>query len=370
MHPHPDTQSLFRSLLQDDDGDAFDPDSRAAQESLNRILAAPPLPVDHQRATPVLRIVFAGVAASAAVVAVIVVPSLGGSRSGLAQAAVISRAAAALERPNTILYLQVHGYSAHGGICVRFGECIFAASAGRQAGISPNPAEDVLTYSSREWISPDGSVEHTIYDDGVESVINAAAREDVTYDPGDNTVTTVTETGVGVPSPSGEPSPLPSPADFQDPAYYKRLYRQARTGTQKVRLVGQTTIAGRSVYQLRFDSRPAPPARPPAGDMCGSTVCTAPGLEILVYVDSKTFAPVRSVTMTLNTDNLPGIPPGTSVSGVTDFTARSLPDTPENRGLLQMSQHPGAATVRVPEAESRAALEAWFGSRTARGTGR
>jgi len=309
----------------------------------------------------VLRFALTGTAAGAVLAAVIVVPSLGGSRSGLAQAAVISRAAAALEQPNTILYLQVQDYSAHRVICVRFGECSFGDSAGREGGISANPAEDTLTYSSQEWVSPDSSVEHAIYNNGVETVTNQDAHEDSTYDPSDNTLTTVTETGVGLPAPSGERAPLPAPADFQDPVYYKNLYREAQAGTQKVRVVGQTTIAGKSVYQLQFDNRST--AHLPAGDMCGSTICTPPGHEILVYLDSQTFMPIRSVTLTLNTSNLPGIPQGTSVTSVTDFTAQSLPDTSQNEALLQMSQHRGAEKVKVAEAQSKAALEAWMESR-------
>ncbi len=362
MPQHPDATALFRSLLEDDDGDPFDPDSPAARASLERILAAPPLPASSHRRSPVLRFALMGTAAGAVLAAIIVVPSLGGSRSGLAQAAVISRAAAALEQPNTILYLQVQDYSAHAVICVRFGECSSGDSATREGGISANPAEDTLTSSSQEWVSPDSSVEHTIYNNGVETVTNEDTHEDSTYDPSDNTLTTVTETGAGFHSPSGERSPLPAPADFQDPAYYKNLYREAQAGTQKVRLVGQATIAGKSVYQLQFDSTWTPPAHPPAGDMCGSTVCTPPAIEILVYLDSQTFTPVRSVTMTLNTTNRPGIPKGTSVTSVTDFTAQSLPDTSQNEALLQMSQHPGAATVKVSEAQFKAALGAWMES--------
>jgi hypothetical protein len=361
VHQHLDTTALFGSLLCVEDADAFDPDSPVARASLERILAAPALPTSHHRPRAVLRFVLAGTAASAVLAAVIVVALVGGSRSELAQAAVISHAAAALERPNTILYLQVQDYSAHGGICVRFGECSFAVSPGK-GEISANPADDTLTYSSREWVSPDGSVEHTIYDSGVETVTDQDTHEDSTYDPGDNTLTTVTETGVGRSAPSGEASPLPSSADFEDPAYYKNLYREAQAGTQKVRLLGQTTIAGKSVYELEFHSTWTPPAHPAAGDMCGSTVCAPPGIEILVYLDSQTFTPVRSVTITLNTRELPGIPEGASVTSVTDFTARVLPDISQNGGVLEMSQHPGATKVQVPEAHFQAALGAWMES--------
>jgi len=288
-----------------------------------------------------------------------VATSLSGPRPAIAQAAVISRAASALDQPGTILYLRVQDYSAYGAICVRFGQCISPSSSRREAGISANPAEDTVTYTSREWVSPDASQEHTIYNDGTETVSNRQTHEDATYDPAENTLTTLTDVGLGsAPPRSSTPLPLPSPSDFESPTYYESLLREAQAGTQNVQLVGQATIGGTSTYELRFDIARTPPAHPPAGDMCGSEVCAPPGLEILVYLDSRTFTPVRSVMITLNTNDRPGIPAGASVTNVTDFSAELLPDTRGNERLLQMSRHPGATRIRQTEAQFRATLGA------------
>ncbi len=310
------------------------------------------------------RLGFTAVPVALAAAGFAVASSLNGPRPAIAQAAVISRAAAALDQPNTILYLRVQDYSAHGGICVRFGQCIFPSSPGREAGISADPAEDTVTYTSQEWVSPSGSQEHTIYSNGTETVSNQDSHEDATYDPADNTLTILTDVGLGnTPPPSATPLPLPSPSDFENPAYYESLYHEAQAGTQNVQLVGQATIAGRSVYELRFDIAPTPSAHSPAGDMCGSEVCTPPDLEILVYLDSQTFTPVRSVVITLNTNDRPGIPAGATVTSVTDFLAQTLPDTPANERLLQMSSHPGATQIQQTEAQSRATLGAWMQAR-------
>ena len=103
--------------------------------------------------------------ALAAVVALLVVPSFDGSQTAVAQAAVLTRAAAALDQPNTILYVQVHDYSADGdgpsmlggdelggfAMCVP-GPCSRSATpATPQTGISADPSADTLTYSSQEW---------------------------------------------------------------------------------------------------------------------------------------------------------------------------------------------------------------------------
>ncbi len=304
---------------------------------------------------PAWRVVLAAIPVVLAAAGFVVVTSLSGPQPGIAQAAVISRAAAALEQPNTILYLQVQNYSAHTRIiCIRFGQCI-GEPGDQDTGISANPADDTVTYTSQQWISHDGNQEHTIYSNGTETVDNQDTYEYAAYDPTDNTLTTVTNFGLRNPHPpSSTRSPLPSPADFESPTYYESLYREAQAGTQNVQLVGQTTIEGQPVYELRFDITPTPPAHPPAGDMCGSTVCMPPGLEILVYLDTQSYTPVRSVQLTVNTNNLPGIPEGATVTDVENFSAQTLPDTAANEHLLQMSSHPGATQIQQTEAEADA----------------
>jgi hypothetical protein len=308
---------------------------------------------------------FAAIAVALAAGVFAVVSSLGGSRPGIAQAAVISRAVAALEQPNTILYLQVQDYSAEGGICVLRGECIFRALPGRGTGISADPAEDTVTYSSQEWVSPDGSEDHTIYNNGVETVRNEETHEYEAYDPADNTVTTLTDFGLAKGPPSRARVPIPATSDFENPTYYENLYREAQAGTQQVQLLGATTIGGTPVYELRFDIEFAPPPHPAAGDMCGSEACTPPDQQILVYLDSQTFTPVRSVMITLNTADRPGLPQGASVTNVTDFVAHRLPDTAANEQLLEMSSHPGATQTRETQAQSKATLGAWMDAQVA-----
>lgn len=319
------------------------------------------------------------VAVAAAVV--IVVPSLGGSRSGIAQAAVLKRAAAALNQANTIFYLQAQQYSAIGGApCITEGVAPFLvcgpiSTTQAQTGISANPADDALRYSSQEWLNSDGSQDHTIYSNGYETVNNTNTQQYSSYDASDNTLTTLSATGdTSTPITSASP-PLgqPTAADLANPSYYESLYQEAEAGQQNTQdgttasaqLVGETTIAGESVYELRFDFHFTPPANPPAGDICGSTVCTRPDQATLLYLDSQTFLPVRSVNLIVNRTDQPGIPPGTAVWSITDLSVQSLPDTPANENLLQMSPHPGATEIEQTDGQNRADLEAYLKAQVA-----
>jgi hypothetical protein len=124
------------------------------------------------------RLALVGVPATFAAVALIVIPSLGGSSPAIAQAAVLRHAAAALDQPNTITYLSVQDYSATGmGPCyLGLGAplpCIGTGSGAATAtGISADPADDALTYGSQEWTGPDGQT-RTLYNNGDELVSNA-----------------------------------------------------------------------------------------------------------------------------------------------------------------------------------------------------
>ena len=307
------------------------------------------------------------VAVLAAVVALAVVPSLDGSRTGIAQAAVLTRAAAALDQPNTILYLQVQQYSAIGlGPCMPGGQstlmCLPASSA--DTAISADPADDTLTYSFQEWLSPDGNQGHTIYNNGDETVSNTDTNQYSAYDPADNTLTTLTDMNYGSTPPSASSSPslaavFPTSSNFSNPSYYENLYQQAQSGEQNAHLVGQTTVGGKSVYELQFSGTdPKPPANPPPGDMCGYTLCTPSDSEILLYLDSQTFTPVRTVYLIRNTSDQPGVPPGTAVWDVANYAVQSLPDTPANETLLQMTPHPGATQVQQTDAQYIAELRA------------
>lgn len=390
MHEHPDATLLLRSLAADCGEDGFDPDAPAARASLERILAEPPLgeaplaepphrrrPTRHLRAArgpgsahrrrPARRLAFAAtVPVALAVAGFAVVTSFGGPRAGIAQAAVIARAAQALAPTDSILYLQVQQYSAvNGGPCLLGGRdeamCVGTSPPNPGTGISANPADDTLTDSFQEWASPDASIRHILYGGGDEIASSAGTDEFSAYDAADNTITTLTDVNpaeLAPPPTSATPTPDPSVPDLQSPAYYENLYQQAQAGTLNAQLIGQTTIGNESVYELQFNIDPQPPANPPPGDYCGKTVCMPTPSEVLLYLDSQTFEPVRTVELLLNNTDQPGIPDGTSVWNVTNLTVQSLPDTPANESLLAMTAHPGATQTTETEAQYRAQLDA------------
>ena len=260
------------------------------------------------------------------------VASIGGSRTAIAKAAVLRRAAAALaEQPNTILYLQVHDYG-YIQLCLLAGECIGVAPSHTHHEISANPANDTLSFSFRRWLSPDGSELHTLYSSGDETASNKLTRVYEHYDPADNTLTTLSDAVVAKTPASTGIGPLLSTSDFTDPSYFESLYKQAEAGEEDAQLLGRTRIDGESVYELRFVFKVRHPA-----------------YVILLYIDSQTFTPVRLITGgDASTYSQPGIPDG-PVANVTDFVLRRLPDTRANAKTLDMSPHPGAKQIRETE---------------------
>ncbi len=364
MRHDPDPMTLLHAPPDGRRDRMFDPDSPAARASLECILAASPLPAARRRRPAVRRLAVAAVPVTLAGGALVVGLSLSSPRTGIAQAAMLTRAAAALEHPGTITYLQVQAYTAAGTVtCVLGGHprpiCIGAPQGNPGAGISEDPADDTLTYSSREWLSPDGLREHTVYDNGDETMTNAATHEYEAYDAADNTLTTITDRPQASPSPqagASQPLPLPTIQDFAQPSYYESLYQQAQAGVQSVQLLGQSTIGGRQVYELRFALQGPSPEHAGAGDMCGDAACAAPATAVVLYLDSTTFMPVRTVETVSNTGDLPGLPDGTSVRSVTDFAAESLTATTANEGLLEVAPHPGATNIEQTEAQYRAEL--------------
>ncbi len=263
----------------------------------------------------------------------------------------IARAAQALHQPDSILHLQVQQYDAHTEICLLYRDCLQSGSPVAQGGISADPSQDTPSYSYQEWLSPDGSQRRTLYSTGDENVSDASSGSYTysVYDPTDNTATTLTD---------GDVADVPDQA-AQYPAigYFENLYQEALAGKQDLTLVGQTTIDGESVYEMQIDVPFTPPADPPPGDLCGGSACMGPDTTTLLYLDSQTFAPVRSVRMIDNVRDSPGIPPGSSVEDVTDFVAQTLPDTPANEALLAMSAHPGATQVQQTDAQYEAQLK-------------
>jgi hypothetical protein len=333
------------------------------------------------RRLPARRFAFVASAAALAAVTLVLVTTLGGSRPQVAQAAVLTRAVAALDQPGTITHLQVQDYSATGlgpcflGLAAPL-PCIGAGSAANtQTGISADPAEDTLTYSSQEWISADGGQSHTIYNNGDELATNATDDGYEAFDAADDTLTTLTGVSVGGGSagptessadPAGAGSPLGVATSLSDPGYYEQLYQEALAGGQTTdggttitsQLVGQTTLAGEPVYELQFTVHFNPPADPPVGDLCGTSACTPPDQQIQLYLDAQTYLPVRSVMSIDNTRDLPGVPAGDAVWEVADFSVQSLPDTPANEALLAMSSHSGATTATETREQWVSSLEA------------
>ncbi|HEX4109338.1 MAG TPA: hypothetical protein VHX88_14470 [Solirubrobacteraceae bacterium] len=345
----PDPVELLRSARVEPE--CFDPDSPAARASLERILCAPPAP--RHRPSMGRRVAYVSVpaAVAAGTVAAVVVPSLGGSPTAIAQAAVLSRAAAALDQPNTILSLTEQDYGTATVTCMLGGHpltvCFGGHTSDPGSAISADPSQDPLAYSEHEWLSADASIDHTLYDNGDETVTDYASHEYQVFDAAADTLSTLTDFETAASPPGDVRSPVPEPADFSNPAYYESLYRQALAGTQQVQLVGPSTIDGQSAYELDFPILAAGTAA------CGGGDCTPPQHALLVYVSTQTFAPVRTEDELLNPTDRPGIPPGTSILHITDFQAQQLPDTPVNEALLAMSRHPGARQFSETQAQAR-----------------
>jgi hypothetical protein len=346
----------------------------ALEQALTESTAAPPVHV--RRRPPVRRLALAAVPAGLAASALVLAPALDGSRTATADAAVLSRAAAALEQPGTILSLRTQDYSATGmGPCM-LGlhsplRCVTGPPSGATStGISADPAQDDLTYSSQEWLSADGTQHRTIYSDGVEQTTDSGAERYSVFDPSANTTTTLTNmpdgTAPTAPAPpDGSTAALPGAvlSNLSDPSFYEQLYREAQTGshvedgetTVTSSLVGPTTIAGEPVVELQFTVHTAPPSNPPAGDDCGTSACAPPDREVLLYLDAQTYTPVRAILEIVNSGDSPGVPAGTSVWMVADYSVERLADSPANETLLQPSPHTGATQVTETYAQYRAA---------------
>lgn len=303
----------------------------------------------------------------AGVLVLFVVPGGSSVRPTSAAAAVLARAASAVDQPNTIFYVRVDDYNANGRgtellggtqepthdtMCVP-GPCNSPPPATARTGISANPADDTLTYSFKQWASADGNQVHTIYSNGDETVRNTSSETYSSYDPADNTLTALSH----MVYPRTTQGALSTLADnvfdgslipfIQDPHYYKRLLHDAQTNAHgggenatglpsvSAKLLRQTTIAHRPVYELRFEVNWAP----------------LPKEQILLYIDARTFLPVRSVGTVFNVNDYEGAPRGTAISDVADYSIQSLPDTPSNHGLVEMAPHPGATHVQATLAQ-------------------
>jgi hypothetical protein len=286
-----------------------------------------------------------------AVAAILVVPSLGGSRTGLAQAAVLAHASAALEQqPNAILYENATAYVA-GQTClaVRGSAPPLCLGINQQnVTLSADPAQDTASYTYQEWISADGSQQHTIYNTGDETAVGNDTYS--LYDHANNTITT--DTGYAlIPPPTAwaHPQPgeilLPSTLSVAD---LEALYGQATAGSPYVKLIGQTTIDGHTAYELQIASTPdGATSSTGATGATGATGVPGPtGFYLLLYIDSQSYLPLRAVNLSAGL-NVPDAVNGVAVQSVTEFTPQLLPDTPANQNMLAIS-HPGAMQITTP----------------------
>jgi hypothetical protein len=293
-----DAASLLRALRPSED---FAPDEAA----LERILTAPPLPPrGRRRRRRVLAL--AGAAGLAAAAAVALAPS--GSPD------VVARAAAALNDPDTILHLK--SVDAHGNTMETW-----QADGGRE----------------ERWLYRGGT------DKAVESMDDWDTKTALSYSAQNDELITHTEPdwfdekhhpirGLGDGSPTNHV--------VDDLA---ALLDRARAGEGNAHLIGETTVRGIPVYELRVDFDLEVVVFPANGTVKDPTGLPRQTLHLYrtIYIDRDHYLPVRIVEHW----PAPIARPGT-IDSVTDYvTAERLPRTPDTEQLLRMSPHPGAKKV-------------------------
>ncbi|HSZ04749.1 MAG TPA: hypothetical protein VK778_06050, partial [Solirubrobacteraceae bacterium] len=237
------------------------------------------------------------------------------SGPAIASAAVISRAAAALDPANVIMYDRVSVYGWNLCLGEELPTRCFDSPAPPAGGLSRDPSADALSYSYQDWAS--GESNHVIYNTGDETATNAQTEQ--SYDPIDNTLTTV-----ALPSSGGRAS---GAVAFPDtgaltPTDIRNLYAEAQRGSVQVRLGAQSTLNGAHVYELEFAGR----------------------VSEQLYVDAQTFLPVEAVVNQRTSA-------GTAVSEVETITAEALPATQANQALLTIGSHADAAQVSLTQSQ-------------------
>ena len=121
------------------------------------------------------------------------------------------------------------------------------------------------------------------------------------------------------------------------------LLDRARAGDGNAHLIGETTVRGIPVHELRVDFDLETVVLPANGVVTDPTGLPKQTLHLYrtVYIDRDTYLPVRIV------EHRPAPKaPGGATDPVTDYVvAQRLPRTPDNERLLRMSPHPGAKQV-------------------------
>lgn len=294
----PDAVTLLRDLRPPD------PPRGPDEAALDRIFATPPGEPPRRRR----RALRPALVASAALLgAVAVVP--GGSPD------VLARTAAALSDEDTILHFRAEvRHRSHG------------------AELQANEPDAEVDAWLENWQTAGGRRERVLFDGAVEFVKDWDARVSESYVPARDEL--IRHTDPDVFSEDAGPHTLGSSTPFGGTAVgdLTRLMDRARRGEADVSLVGETTVRGVEVYELRVDLDAGQFAVAPRPDGSPGEPVTA---SRTIYVDRERFLPVR-VEMRTN-----GI-----VGEVIDFVmVERLPRTPENERLLEMSPHPGAKVI-------------------------
>jgi hypothetical protein len=257
-------------------------------------------------------------------IGVVAAASLLGSRQpATALATVLTRSSAALAHPEGIVYVAAIDYG--GNVCLGE-EAPIRCIGDTGINLNADPAQDPVSFTYQEWTSAAGPRQHTIYGTGDETVSNGQTRS--SYDPANNTLTTTEIASSSSSSATGGALPEVSALTISD---IESIYRQAQAGEGGAQLIGQTNIGGESAYELRIVAQES---------------------TVLLYVDAQTFLPVRAVLISSGRLAAP------RVADVTNFVAQSLPDTPSNEALLDMSPHTGATGVELSEAQLSTARSA------------
>jgi hypothetical protein len=309
-----DAIAILERLRPDDSG--FDPDAPAARAGLERILASPP--ARRPPRLPVRRLAVVAGAVAAAVAVVVLTPFVRGGSGD-----VIARAAAALNQPGTILHLDAE-------IRVR-------DTRAEERSLEPDGRVDT---TMEIWQTAGGRQERVVYDDALEFAEDWDTKSALSYEPDRNRLVRITD-----PEWFDPEQRVPPDADGFDWGTgnvsddLAELLDRARRGEENLRLVGETTIRGIPVHELRIEHTVDTVVRPVAGEEARD-LPDAVEIFRVIYVDRETFLPVRLLEGG----------PGEQVNSITDFhTAERLPRTAENERLLRMSPHPGAERLIVED---------------------
>ena len=308
----PDAITLLRDLRPD-------PPPPAPDEAvLERIVATPPQRPARRRRRRVLRPALA--LATAAVAAALVVAPPGGSPD------VLARAAQALDNENAILYFRTE-----------------TRHRGNDADLTRREPDAVIDSHSEGWQADEGRRSRHIFDGDGEVVRDWDARVMAAYHPDRNQIVRYTGSrAFGPESEAPRSIGLPSLLPGQVIDDLRALLERARRGEENFRLVGETTVRGIDVYELRIDFDDLDLFIPEGRD---HGVPDQPSVPVeawrTIYIDRDRFLPVRVVERS----EWPARG-GEIVHSITDYPEiERLPRTPENEKLLEMSHHPGAEVV-------------------------